>query len=74
MSEPTIDAIAEPVAPVTKPKRRFVGASSRPSASRGKAAPPRRVNQIPDEILHDKALNEAITGKSIQPEAASIPV
>jgi hypothetical protein len=63
MAEPSMDSINSPVAPALKPKRRFVGASSRPNASRGgKAVPPRRVNQIPDEILNDKALNEAISG------------
>lgn len=57
-----MDPINTPAAPALKPKRRFVGASSRPNASRGgKAVPPRRVNQIPDEILNDKALNEAIS-------------
>lgn len=63
MAEPSMDPINTPVAPALKPKRRFVGASSRPNASRGgKVVPPRRVNQIPDEILNDKALNEAISG------------
>ena len=62
MSESPIPAadVAAPVA--AKPKRRFVGSSTRPS--RGKSVPARRVNQIPDEILNDKALNEAISGKS----------
>ena len=65
MAEPSMDPINTPVAPALKPKRRFVGASSRPNASRGgKIVPPRRVNQIPDEILNDKALNEAISGAS----------
>lgn len=51
-----------------KPRRRFVGSSTRPSAARGKggAAPARRLlNQIPDEILKDEALNEAIKGQQI---------
>lgn len=53
-------------AAVPKPRKRFVGASSRPTARKGegKARPaPRRVaNLIPDEILNDKDLNEAIKG------------
>jgi hypothetical protein len=62
MSETSIP-VADASAPIAaKPKRRFVGSSTRPS--RGKAVPARRVNQIPDEILNDKALNEAISGKS----------
>lgn len=56
-------------APAPKPRRRFVGASSRPTARKGegKARPaPRRVaNLIPEEILNDKDLNEAIKGEPL---------
>lgn len=49
-------------AKTTKPRRRFVGTST-PKASSSKVV--RRVaNQIPDDILHDRGLNEAIKCKS----------
>ena len=42
-----------------KPRKRFVGTSSKASSSR---TPIRRIaNQIPDDILHDPVLNEAIS-------------
>ncbi|GHJ87559.1 hypothetical protein NliqN6_3961 [Naganishia liquefaciens] len=54
-----------PAAPA-KPRKRFVGASSRPTARKGEGktrpAPPRVANLIPDEILNDKDLNEAMKG------------
>ncbi|KAI5453177.1 Diphthamide biosynthesis protein 1 [Naganishia albida] len=58
---------ASDAAPATvKPRKRFVGSSSRPTAKKGegKTRPvPRRVaNLIPDEILNDKDLNEAMKG------------
>jgi 2-(3-amino-3-carboxypropyl)histidine synthase len=58
---------ADPATTATKPRKRFVGSSSRPAAKKGegKARPaPRRVaNLIPDEILNDKDLNEAMKGE-----------
>jgi len=62
MSESAAPVADAPAPTAAKPKRRFVGSSTRPS--RGKAVPARRVNQIPEEILNDKALNEAISGES----------
>ncbi|KAJ9098345.1 hypothetical protein QFC19_006469 [Naganishia cerealis] len=57
---------SEPVNAASKPRKRFVGSSSRPTARKGEGKPrpaPRRVaNLIPDEILHDKELNEAMKG------------
>ena len=45
-----------------KPRKRFVGTGSRASSSRSSA--PRRVaHQVPDDILHDPELNEAIRGQ-----------
>lgn len=47
-----------------KPRKRFVGKPARANASGSARAPPRRVaNQIPDEILNDPALKEAMTGE-----------
>ena len=44
----------------SKPRKRFVGASAKASASK---TPIRRVaNQVPDDILHDANLNEAMKG------------
>jgi hypothetical protein len=63
MSDPVPRATSVPSeqTPV-KPKRRYVGSSTRPA--RGKTAPGRRVvNSIPEDILNDKALNAAIAGK-----------
>ena len=49
---------SDPTAGPSKPRKRFVG-SSKPSSSK-----PRRVaNLVPDEILHDPALNAAIQGR-----------
>lgn len=45
-----------------KPRKRFVG-TSKPSSASSSKGPIRRVaNQIPDSILHDPELNEAIRG------------
>lgn len=43
-----------------KPRKRFVGKSAKASGSR--AAPRRVANQVPDEILNDPALKEAMKG------------
>lgn len=48
-----------PTAAASRPRRRFQGSSNRPAGAAGKR---RIVNQIPDEILNDKALNEAMRG------------
>lgn len=48
---------SQPAAGPSKPRKRFVG-SSKPSSNK-----PRRVaNLVPDEVLHDPALNAAIQG------------
>jgi len=48
---------------IPKPRKRFVGTTARASSSKSTA--PRRVaNQIPDDILNDLELNEAIRGIS----------
>ncbi|KAL1409879.1 Diphthamide biosynthesis protein 1 [Vanrija albida] len=47
--------------PQAKPRKRFVGTSARASSSRT-AAPRRVANQVPDEILNDPALREAMKG------------
>lgn len=51
--------------PSSKPRRRFVGKSTNSASPGALVAPARRhvgrvMNQIPDEILHDEDLNEAI--------------
>ncbi|KAJ9102407.1 hypothetical protein QFC21_002807 [Naganishia friedmannii] len=59
-------ATNEPVNAASKPRKRFVGSSSRPTAKKGEGRPrpaPRRVaNLIPEEILNDTELNEAMKG------------
>lgn len=54
------DAAEAAKAPTTKPRKRFVGTSARATGSR--AAPRKVANQIPDEILNDPALKEAMRG------------
>ncbi|WVW80978.1 diphthamide biosynthesis protein 1 [Kwoniella bestiolae CBS 10118] len=49
--------------PPTKTRKRFVGSSKASSSSSSGRTPIRRVaNQIPDDILNDPQLNEAIAG------------
>lgn len=49
---------------LSKPRKRFVGTSTKASSSR--TAPRRIANQIPDEILNDSELEEAIKGQLIR--------
>jgi len=58
-----IETLPPPKSPV-KPRKRFVGTTTSSRASSSKTSAPRRVaNQIPDDILHDPELNEAIRGE-----------
>lgn len=60
--EPTegIERPTQPTAGSSRPRKRFVGTTAtKPAGSR---APRRVANQIPDDILHDPELNEAIKG------------
>ncbi len=58
-----IETLPPPKSPV-KPGKRFVGTTTSSRASSSKTSAPRRVaNQIPDDILHDPELNEAIRGE-----------
>lgn len=63
----SLSTAPDPATTTPKPRKRFVGSSSRPAAKKGegKARPaPRRVaNLIPDEILNDKELNAAMKGE-----------
>jgi 2-(3-amino-3-carboxypropyl)histidine synthase len=57
--EPT-EGIEKPAKPL-KPRKRFIGSSAKASSSK---TPVRRVaNQIPDDILNDPHLAEAIKGE-----------
>ena len=65
-------AITDPVEGIEKPakplktRKRFVGSSAKASSSK---TPVRRVaNQIPDDILNDPHLAEAIKGELKRPE------
>jgi hypothetical protein len=55
-----VEGIEKP-AKTLKPRKRFVGSSAKAPSSK---APIRRVaNQVPDDILQDVQLNEAIKGE-----------
>lgn len=55
------EGIERPAKPL-KPRKRFIGTSAKASSSK---TPVRRVaNQVPDDILNDPQLNEAIKGLS----------
>ena len=54
------EGVETPAKAPVKPRKRFVGTSARPSSS--KTAPRRIANQIPDDILHDPELQDAIKG------------
>ena len=57
----SVEGVDVPPNTAVKPRRRFLGTSAKPSSSK---TPIRRVaNQIPEDILHDAALNEAIRGE-----------
>lgn len=55
-----IEHAAHPKAGPSKPRKRFVGTTATKGA--GSRAPRRVANQIPDDILRDVQLNEAIKG------------
>lgn len=59
-----VEGIDKPIKPPTKTRKRFVGSSKASSSSSSGRTPIRRVaNQIPDDILNDPQLNEAIAGQ-----------
>lgn len=55
-----VDSPANAPVPLPKPRKRFVGASAKASSS--KLNPRRVANQVPDDILNDPALAEAMKG------------
>jgi hypothetical protein len=61
---PASSAPSDP-ASVPKPRRRFVGSSTRPSKNGGRRPGAVMPNAIPDDILNNKELNEAIKGESV---------